>query len=135
MGVPGALTAPQWGFYDVLFSHTNRDLATKPEAERRFRFQREFGSYVMENILFKLAFPAEFHAQTACEAAVTLHPEVKGRLDELERIVITTHESAIRIISTEREMANTAVRDHCLQDMAAVALLFGGVVGEPYEDD
>jgi 2-methylcitrate dehydratase len=76
MGVPGASPAPQWGFYDVLFSHTNRDLALKPEPERRFRFQRDFGSYVMENILFKLAFPAEFHAQTACEAAVTLHPEV-----------------------------------------------------------
>src|SRR5690554_2343616 len=135
MGVPGALTAPQWGFYDVLFSHTNRDLATKPEAERRFRFQREFGSYVMENILFKLAFPAEFHAQTACEAAVTLHPEVKGRLDEIERIVITTHESAIRIISKEGALANPADRDNCLQYMVAVPLLFGELAAEHYEDD
>lgn len=135
MGVPGALTAPQWGFYDVLFSHTNRDLATKPEAERRFRFQRDFGSYVMENILFKLSFPAEFHAQTACEAAVTLHPAVKGRLDEVERIVITTHESAIRIISKEGALANPADRDHCLQYMVAVPLLFGELAAEHYEDD
>ena len=135
MGVPGALTASQWGFYDVLFSHTNRDLATKPEKERRFRFQREFGSYVMENILFKLSFPAEFHAQTACEAAVTLHPRVKGRLDEVERIVITTHESAIRIISKEGDLANPADRDHCLQYMVAVPLMLGELNAEHYEDD
>lgn len=135
MGVPGALSAPQWGFYDVLFSHTNRDLATKPEGERRFRFQREFGSYVMENILFKLSFPAEFHAQTACEAAVTLHPQVKGRLDEIERIVITTHESAIRIISKEGDLANPADRDHCLQYMIAVPLMLGELTAEHYEDD
>ncbi|MEQ5802813.1 bifunctional 2-methylcitrate dehydratase/aconitate hydratase [Halomonas sp. H10-9-1] len=135
MGVPGALSAPQWGFYDVLFSHTNRDLATKPEGERRFRFQREFGSYVMENILFKLSFPAEFHAQTACEAAVTLHPRVKGRLDEIERIVITTHESAIRIISKEGDLANPADRDHCLQYMIAVPLMLGELTAEHYEDD
>jgi len=135
MGVPGALTAPQWGFYDVAFSHTNRDLSVKPEPERRFRFQREFGSYVMENILFKLAFPAEFHAQTACEAAVTLHPDVSGRLDEVERIVITTHESAIRIISKEGDLANPADRDHCLQYMVAVPLIFGELTAEHYEDD
>jgi 2-methylcitrate dehydratase len=135
MGVPGALTAPQWGFYDVLFSHANRDLAVKPEPERRFRFQREFGSYVMENILFKLAFPAEFHAQTACEAAVTLHPDVAGRLDEVERIVITTHESAIRIISKQGDLANPADRDHCLQYMVAVPLIFGELTAEHYEDD
>lgn len=135
MGVPGALSAPQWGFYDVLFSHTNRDLATKPEGERRFRFQCDFGSYVMENILFKLSFPAEFHAQTACEAAVTLHPEVKGRIDEIERVVITTHESAIRIISKEGDLANPADRDHCLQYMTAVPLILGELTAEHYEDD
>ncbi|MGM0783597.1 MAG: 2-methylcitrate dehydratase [Pseudomonadota bacterium] len=135
MGVPGALSAPQWGFYDVLFSHTNRDLATKPEGERKFTFQRDFGSYVMENILFKLSFPAEFHAQTACEAAVTLHPQVKGRLDEIERIVVTTHESAIRIISKEGDLANPADRDHCLQYMTAVPLIFGVLTAEHYEDD
>ncbi|MGM0913976.1 MAG: bifunctional 2-methylcitrate dehydratase/aconitate hydratase [Pseudomonadota bacterium] len=135
MGVPGALTAPQWGFYDVLFSHTNRDLATKPEGERCFRFQRDFGSYVMENILFKLSFPAEFHAQTACEAAVTLYPRVKGRIDEIERVVITTHESAIRIISKEGDLANPADRDHCLQYMTAVPLMLGELTAEHYEDD
>ncbi len=97
MGIPGVLSAPQWGFYDVLFSKTNKDQKLKPDNERHFTFQRELGSYVMENILFKIAFPAEFHAQTACEAAVRLHPEVEGRLEEIERIVITTHESAIRI--------------------------------------
>lgn len=135
MGVPGALSAPQWGFYDVLFSHTNRDLATKPEAQRRLSFQREFGSYVMENILFKLSFPAEFHAQTACEAAVTLHQQVKDRLDEIERIVLTTHESAIRIISKEGGLANPADRDHCLQYMTAVPLIFGELNAEHYEDE
>ncbi|MGM1052149.1 MAG: 2-methylcitrate dehydratase [Pseudomonadota bacterium] len=135
MGIPGALSAPQWGFYDVLFSHTNRDLVTKPEAQRRFTFQREFGSYVMENILFKLSFPAEFHAQTACEAAVTLHSQVKDRLDDIERIVITTHESAIRIISKEGELANPADRDHCLQYMTAVPLIFGELNAEHYEDE
>ncbi|RTQ97415.1 2-methylcitrate dehydratase [Halomonas nitroreducens] len=134
MGIPGALSAPQWGFYDVLFSHTNKDLATKPEAERRFSFQREFGSYVMENVLFKLSFPAEFHAQTACEAAVTLHPQVRDRLDEIDRIVLTTHESAIRIISKEGQLANPADRDHCLQYMTAVPLIFGSLTAEHYED-
>ncbi|MFG6157165.1 2-methylcitrate dehydratase [Halomonas sp. 1390] len=134
MGIPGVLTAPQWGFYDVLFSHTNRDLATKPEEQRRFSFQRELGSHVMENILFKISFPAEFHAQTACEAAVTLHPQVKDRLDEIERIVLTTHDSAIRIISKEGDLANPADRDHCLQYMTAVPLIFGGLTAEHYED-
>lgn len=135
MGVPGALTAPQWGFYDVLFSKTNKDQALKPEAERRFSFQRDFGTYVMENILFKLSFPAEFHAQTACEAAVTLHPQVKDRLDRIDRIVITTHESAIRIISKEGPLANPADRDHCLQYMTAVPLIFGELIAEHYEDE
>jgi 2-methylcitrate dehydratase len=135
MGVPGALTAPQWGFYDVLFTKTNKDQALKPEAERSFSFQRDFGSYVMENILFKLSFPAEFHSQTACEAAVTLHPQVKGRLDRIDRIVITTHESAIRIISKEGPLANPADRDHCLQYMTAVPLIFGELIAEHYEDE
>ena len=84
MGIPGVLTAPQWGFYDVSFSHTNADLKLKEKKDREFKFQRDYGSYVMENILFKISFPAEFHSQTACEAAVRLHPEVKDRLDEIE---------------------------------------------------
>ncbi|CAM3692056.1 putative 2-methylcitrate dehydratase [Pseudomonas reidholzensis] len=134
MGIPGVLTAPQWGFYDVLFSHTNKDLALKPPAQRSFSLPQAFGSYVMENVLFKISFPAEFHAQTACEAAVTLHPKVRNRLHEIERIVITTHESAIRIISKVGPLANAADRDHCLQYMTAVPLIFGNLVAEHYED-
>ncbi|EKF74103.1 2-methylcitrate dehydratase [Alcanivorax hongdengensis A-11-3] len=134
MGVPGALSAPQWGFYDVLFSTTNKDLALKPEEERRFRFTRQYGSYVMENILFKLSFPAEFHAQTACEAAVTLHPQVRDRLQDIDRIVISTQESAIRIISKQGNLANPADRDHCLQYMVAVPLIFGALTADHYED-
>ena len=134
MGIPGVLSAPQWGFYDVLFSHTNQDLATKPADQRRFSFPQGFGSYVMENVLFKISFPAEFHAQTACEAAVILHPEVKDRLHEIARIVITTQESAIRIISKVGKLANPADRDHCIQYMTAVPLAFGNLVAEQYED-
>ncbi|MBF5057351.1 2-methylcitrate dehydratase [Alcanivorax sp. 521-1] len=134
MGIPGALSAPQWGFYDVLFSKTNKDQKLKPEEERRFRFQRDYGSYVMENILFKLSFPAEFHSQTACEAAVTLHPQVKDRLDQIDRIVITTHDSAIRIISKRGPLANPADRDHCLQYMTAVPLILGELNADHYED-
>ncbi|MCL5427178.1 MAG: 2-methylcitrate dehydratase [Gammaproteobacteria bacterium] len=134
MGVPSALSAAQWGFYDVLFSHACKDLSLKPEAERRLRFQREFGSYVMENILFKISFPAEFHAQTACEAAVLLHPQVKDRLAEIDKIVLTTHDSAIRIISKTGALANPADRDHCLQYMTAVPLIFGTLIAEHYED-
>jgi len=134
MGIPGALTAPQWGFYDVLFSKTNKDQALKPEDKREFSLPQDFGSYVMENILFKISFPAEFHAQTAAEAAVTLHPQVKDRLGEIDRIVITTHESAIRIISKKGKLANAADRDHCLQYMAAVPLIFGNLNAEHYED-
>ena len=89
----------------------------------------------MENVLFKISFPAEFHAQTAAEAAVTLHPQVKDRLDQIEKIVIRTHESAIRIISKVGPLANAADRDHCLQYMAAVPLAFGNLVAEHYEDD
>ncbi|OLO03694.1 bifunctional 2-methylcitrate dehydratase/aconitate hydratase [Salinicola socius] len=135
MGIPGVLSAPQWGFYDVLFSKTNKDQAIKPEAERRFRVEQDYGSYVMENVLFKISFPAEFHAQTAAEAAVTLHPQVCDRLNEIERIVVTTHESAIRIISKAGELANPADRDHCLQYMIAVPLAFGDLTAEHYEDD
>lgn len=135
MGIPGVLSAPQWGFYDVSFSHTNRDLATKPAEQRRFSLPQAFGSYVMENVLFKISFPAEFHAQTACEAALKLHPQVRDRLGEIERIVITTHESAIRIISKVGPLANPADRDHCLQYMTAVPLIFGSLEAEHYEDD
>lgn len=122
MGIPGALTAKTWGFYDVSF---------KGEA---FQFQRDYGSYVMENILFKLSFPAEFHAQTACEAAVILHPQIKDRLHEIDRIELTTHESAIRIISKQGALNNPADRDHCLQYMVAVPLIFGDLTAEHYED-
>lgn len=123
MGIPGVLSAPNWGFYDVLFNGET------------FKFQRPYGSYVMENVLFKISFPAEFHAQTAAEAAVRLHEQVKGRANDIERIEITTHESAIRIISKVGQLANAADRDHCLQYMTAVPLLFGNLVAEHYEDD
>ena len=134
MGIPSALTAPQWGFYDVLFSKTNKDQKLKPEGQREFSLPQPFGSYVMENVLFKISFPAEFHAQTAAEAAVTLHPEVKDRLEEIDKIVLTTHESAIRIISKAGKLANPADRDHCLQYMTAVPLIFGNLTAEHYED-
>ncbi len=123
IGYPSALTAPKWGFYDVSFKG------------QPFKFQRDYGSYVMENVLFKISFPAEFHAQTAVEAAVTLHPKVAGRLDEIDKIVMTTHESAIRIISKTGTLNNPADRDHCLQYMAAIGLLKGNLVAEDYEDD
>lgn len=135
MGIPGVLSAPQWGFYDISFSQTNADLKLKAPEDRKFKFQRDYGEYVMENILFKISFPAEFHSQTACECAVTLHPEVKDRLDDIEKIVLTTHESAIRIISKVGELANPADRDHCLQYMVAVPLVFGDLIAENYEDD
>lgn len=123
MGYPSALTAPTWGFYDVSFKGN------------AFKFQRPYGSYVMESVLFKISFPAEFHAQTAVEAAVILHPEVAHRLDDIEKIVMTTHESAIRIISKTGELNNPADRDHCLQYMAAIGLLKGNLIAEDYEDD
>jgi 2-methylcitrate dehydratase PrpD len=135
MGIPSALTAPQWVFYDVSFSKTNQDQVFKPHAERQFSFSQEYGTYVMENILFKTSFPAEFHGQTAAEASVILHPEVKDRLADIEKNVIRTHESAIRIISKTGVFANAADRDHCLQYMVAVPLVFGGVTTEHYEDD
>ena len=123
MGYPGVLSAPVWGFEDVLFKGEKLSLP------------QDFGSYVMENILFKISFPAEFHAQTAVEAAVTLHHEVKDRLNDIESINITTHESAIRIISKVGDLNNPADRDHCLQYMVAIGLLKGDLIAEDYEDD
>ena len=123
IGYPSAITAPTWGFQDVLFK--GKDLS----------LPQEFGSYVMENVLFKISFPAEFHAQTAVEAAVTLHSEVKSRVSNIQKIVISTHESAIRIISKEGRLNNPADRDHCIQYMTAVGLLKGNLVAEDYEDD
>src|SRR5712692_6474543 len=123
MGYPSALTAKTWGFYDVL-------LRGKP-----FRFPRRYGSYVMENVLFKISFPAEFHAQTAVEAAVQLHPEVKDRLGEIKKIEILTHESALRIIDKKGPLDNPADRDHCIQYMVAVGLVKGNLTAADYEDD
>ena len=123
IGYPSVLTAPTWGFYDVQFKGNT------------FSLPREFDSYVMENVLFKISFPAEFHAQTAVEAAVTLHDQIKNRLDEIDKILISTHESAIRIISKEGTLNNPADRDHCLQYMTAIGLLKGDLVAEDYEDD
>ncbi|WP_236237266.1 2-methylcitrate dehydratase [Pseudomonas faucium] len=134
MGVPGVLSAPQWGFYDVSFSHANKDLSLKPADQRELLLAQPLGSYVMENVLFKISFPAEFHAQTACEAALLLHRQVRNRLHEIDRIVITTQESAIRIISKVGPLANAADRDHCLQYMVAVPLIFGHLEAEHYED-
>ena len=123
IGYPSAITAPTWGFQDVLFKG------------KELRLPQEFGSYVMENVLFKVSFPAEFHAQTAVEAAVILHSEVKDRVNDIQKIVISTHESAIRIISKEGQLNNPADRDHCIQYMTAVGLLKGNLVAEDYEDD
>ncbi|MEA3191846.1 MAG: 2-methylcitrate dehydratase [Betaproteobacteria bacterium] len=122
MGYPSALTAKTWGFYDVLFKG------------KEFKFQRKFGSYVMENILFKISFPAEFHAQTAAECAMTLHPLVRDRIDEIKSIRIRTHEAAIRIIDKKGPLANPADRDHCIQYMIAIPLLFGRLTAADYED-
>ncbi|AOS97853.1 2-methylcitrate dehydratase [Microbulbifer aggregans] len=133
MGIPGVLTAKEWGFYDILFSKTNRDQQIKPASERSFSLPQPYGSYVMENILFKISYPAEFHAQTACEAAILLHPQVANRVDEIERVVIRTHESAVRIISKQGALANPADRDHCLQYITAVGLLFGELSADHYE--
>ena len=122
MGYPSALTAKQWGYYDVLFKG-------KP-----FTLGRPFGSYVMENVLFKISFPAEFHAQTAVECALQLHDQVKDRLEQIERVVITTHESAIRIIDKSGPLHNPADRDHCIQYMTAIGLIFGNLTADHYED-
>jgi len=122
IGYPSVLSVPTWGFYDVHFKG------------KKFEFTRDYGSYVMEQILFKISFPAEFHSQTAAEAAVRLHPQIKDRLADIDKIVIHTHESAIRIISKSGPLNNPADRDHCLQYMTAVPLAFGNLVAEDYED-
>jgi 2-methylcitrate dehydratase len=123
MGYPSALSAPGWGFQEVLFKG-------KP-----LRFSQGFGSYVMENVLFKISFPAEFHAQTAVEAAIQLHPQVKERLGEIERVVIETQESSMRIINKIGPLDNPADRDHCIQYMVAVPLLKGTLTAADYEDE
>jgi 2-methylcitrate dehydratase len=121
-GYPSALSAKTWGFYDVAFGG-------KP-----FEFERPFGSYVMENVLFKISFPAEFHAQTAVECAMQLHPEVKDRIGEIERIEIETQEAGARIIDKTGPLANYADRDHCIQYMVAVPLIFGRLTADDYTD-
>lgn len=122
MGYSSVLTAKTWGFQDVCF-HGQPIVLGRP-----------LGSYVMEHILFKISFPAEFHAQTAVEAAMRLHPLVKDRLHEIDRVLLTTHESAIRIIDKKGPLHNFADRDHCLQYMTAVALIFGELTASHYED-
>ena len=122
MGYPSALSAKTWGFCDVLFRGQPLKLA------------RQFGSYVMENVLFKISYPAEFHAQTAVEAAIKLHPLVRARLQEIRQVAITTHESAIRIIDKTGPLHNPADRDHCLQYMTAIGLIFGTLTADHYED-
>src|SRR6185295_17207298 len=101
---------------------------------RPFKFQRPFGSYVMENVLFKISFPAEFHSQTAVECAMTLHPMVKDRINDIKRMRIRTHEAAIRIIDKKGPLNNPADRDHCIQYMVAVPLIFGRLTAGDYED-
>lgn len=125
MGYPSALTAKTWGFYDVSFRG------------QPFKFQRPYGSYVMENVLFKVSFPAEFHAQTAVEAAMTLHTELARRgksVDDIARVSIRTHEACVRIIDKRGPLANPADRDHCVQYMVAVPLIFGRLTAADYED-
>lgn len=122
MGYSSALTAKNWGFQDVLFQGKELTLG------------RSLGSYVMENILFKISYPAEFHAQTAVECTLQLYPKVHKRLDEIAHITLTTHQSAIRIIDKKGPLHNPADRDHCLQYMVAIGLLFGTLTAEHYEE-
>lgn len=122
MGYPTALSAPGWGFQDVLFN------------KQELKLTRPLDSYVMENVLFKVSYPAEFHAQTAAECAVQLHAEVKERLDDIDKITITTHESAIRIIDKTGPLNNPADRDHCIQYITAVGLIYGDITADHYED-
>jgi len=122
MGYPSALTARTWGFYDALFQG------------KKLKLSYPYRSYVVENILFKISFPAEFHAQTAVECAIHLHPIVKENIDQIERIEITTHESAMRIINKKGPLYNPADRDHCMQYMVAIGLLFGNLTADHYED-
>ncbi len=123
MNIPTVLSAKTWGFQDSL----NRGKA--------ITLARKLGGYVMENVLFKISFPAEFHAQTAAECAMTLHPQVKDRIDQIKKITIRTHESAIRIIDKQGKLANFADRDHCIQYMTAVPMIFGRLVASDYEDE
>ncbi|HEY0504891.1 MAG TPA: bifunctional 2-methylcitrate dehydratase/aconitate hydratase [Lysobacter sp.] len=123
VGYPSALSVPTWGFYDVALEG------------RPFEFERPFGSYVMENILFKISWPAEFHGQTAVECAMQLHPQVAARLDDVERIVIETTQAGVRIIDKTGPLANYADRDHCIQYMVAVPLIFGRLVAADYGDE
>ncbi|MBU6298874.1 MAG: bifunctional 2-methylcitrate dehydratase/aconitate hydratase [Alphaproteobacteria bacterium] len=125
MGYPTVLTAKTWGFYDSLFRG------------RSFEFQRPYGSYVMENVLFKVSYPAEFHSQTAVEAAMTLHGKFKAMgksSEDIAKITIRTHEACIRIIDKKGPLANPADRDHCIQYMVAVPLIFGRLTAADYED-
>src|SRR5271163_589975 len=122
MGYPSALSAKTWGFQDVLFKGKSLSLP------------QPFGSYVMENVLFKISYPAEFHAQTAVEAAMTLHPQIAPKIGEIERIVIETQEPGVRIIDKTGPLANPADRDHCIQYMVAIPLLFGRLNASDYED-
>jgi len=125
MGIPGVLTAKTWGFYDSLFRGN------------QFKFQRPYGSYVMEQVLFKISFPAEFHSQTAVECAMVLHRTLKERgksAEDIRKISIRTHEAAIRIIDKKGPLNNPADRDHCIQYMVAVPLLFGRLTAADYED-
>jgi 2-methylcitrate dehydratase len=125
MGYPSVLTAKTWGFYDVLFKGN------------AFKFQRPYGSYVMEHVLFKISFPAEFHSQTAVEAAMQINEELLrlGKTaDDIRKITIRTHEACIRIIDKKGPLNNPADRDHCIQYMVAVPILFGRLTAEDYED-
>ena len=125
MGYPSVLTAKIWGFYDVSFKG------------KAFEFQRPYGSYVMENVLFKISFPAEFHSQTAVEAAVTLHGKLQAMgksAADVKTLTIRTHEACLRIIDKSGPLMNPADRDHCIQYMIAVPLLSGGLTAADYED-
>jgi 2-methylcitrate dehydratase len=122
MGYPSALTVKTWGFQDVLFKG------------KALSYPQGYGSYVMENVLFKISYPAEFHAQTAVEAAMTLHPQVASRLDQIERVVIETQEPGVRIIDKTGKLANPADRDHCIQYMVAIPMIFGRLTAADYED-
>jgi 2-methylcitrate dehydratase len=123
MGYPSALSAKTWGYYDVLFKG------------KEFSIPQGYASYVMENILFKISYPAEFHAQTAVEAAMTLHPQVQDRLGDIKKIVIETQEPGVRIIDKTGPLNNPADRDHCIQYMVAVPMIFGRLTAADYEDD
>jgi len=126
MGYPSALTAKAWGFYDVSFKG------------QPFKFQRPYSSYVMENVLFKISFPAEFHSQTAVEAAMTIYQQMQAAgktSDDIKKITIRTHEACIRIIDKKGPLTNFADRDHCIQYMVAVPFIFGRLTARDYEDE